>query len=239
MLARLFKPGFAFGWRRCSSRLSIRSFSCHNRRTSAFRIAFDSVAAMGKRKSSSMIAESLPQIPAAPHEIVPPPAKRRASARAVPPPKLAQQSTNPDENPDILDAPEALRASPDATSADERMDVEKAGMNAEKQIKGEKKAVKASKTGKGKKSAEPSIKEEDAESTAVTPATKAQSKDIQFFDPDAEEDGEADEAELQAALSRPPPVNSDFLPLPWKGRIGYVSCVSIIFTATANSLRLV
>lgn len=43
-----------------------------------------------------------------------------------------------------------------------------------------------------------------------------------FLDPEAEEEEEADEEEIQAALSRPPPVNSDYLPLPWKGRLGYV-----------------
>jgi len=32
----------------------------------------------------------------------------------------------------------------------------------------------------------------------------------------------ANEAEITQALSRPPPVNSEYLPLPWKGRLGYV-----------------
>ena len=44
----------------------------------------------------------------------------------------------------------------------------------------------------------------------------------QFLDPEADGEEEPDEEELQAALSRPPPVNSDYLPLPWKGRLGYV-----------------
>ena len=52
---------------------------------------------------------------------------------------------------------------------------------------------------------------------------KEPSKEPQFLDPDDEGLEEADEEEIQAALSRPPPVNSDYLPLPWKGRIGYVS----------------
>ena len=44
-------------------------------------------------------------------------------------------------------------------------------------------------------------------------------------DPEAEDEEdftEEDEAEVNAASSRPPPVNSDYLPLPWKGRLGYV-----------------
>ncbi|KAF2017125.1 UV-endonuclease UvdE, partial [Aaosphaeria arxii CBS 175.79] len=36
-----------------------------------------------------------------------------------------------------------------------------------------------------------------------------------------EPDGENEEDEVRDALSRPPPVNSDYLPLPWKGRLGY------------------
>jgi UV DNA damage endonuclease len=40
-------------------------------------------------------------------------------------------------------------------------------------------------------------------------------------DPDTEAVGPAVEEEVKEALSRPPPVNSDYLPLPWKGRLGY------------------
>ncbi|KAI9828091.1 MAG: UV-damage endonuclease [Thelocarpon impressellum] len=43
-------------------------------------------------------------------------------------------------------------------------------------------------------------------------------------DPEAEADDEDildDVEEVQEAASRPPPVNSDYLPLPWKGRLGY------------------
>lgn len=35
--------------------------------------------------------------------------------------------------------------------------------------------------------------------------------------------GSADVHELKREGARPPPVNSDYLPLPWKGRLGYVS----------------
>jgi UV DNA damage endonuclease len=28
--------------------------------------------------------------------------------------------------------------------------------------------------------------------------------------------------QVNVAAARPPPVNSDYLPLPWKGRLGYV-----------------
>ena len=41
-------------------------------------------------------------------------------------------------------------------------------------------------------------------------------------DPETKGDEEADEEEAKQALSRPPLVNSDYLPLLWKGRLGYV-----------------
>jgi len=40
-------------------------------------------------------------------------------------------------------------------------------------------------------------------------------------DADGLEAGEDEEQEVKEALSRPPPVNSEYLPLPWKGRLGY------------------
>ena len=52
---------------------------------------------------------------------------------------------------------------------------------------------------------------------------------------EANNEEEADEEEIKEALSRPPPVNSDYLPLPWKGRLGYVSQPSLIlFYSCAN-----
>ncbi|KAF3384518.1 hypothetical protein F1880_003065 [Penicillium rolfsii] len=41
------------------------------------------------------------------------------------------------------------------------------------------------------------------------------------LDPESDEDVPVDPEELQEALTRPPPVNSSYLPLPWKGRLGY------------------
>lgn len=43
------------------------------------------------------------------------------------------------------------------------------------------------------------------------------------LDPESEEDVPLEPEELQDALTRPPPVNSNYLPLPWNGRLGYVS----------------
>lgn len=43
------------------------------------------------------------------------------------------------------------------------------------------------------------------------------------LDPESDQEVPVDADELKEALGRPPPVHSDYLPLPWKGRLGYVS----------------
>ena len=164
-----------------------------------------------------------------------PPPKRRASQRKISKVEPNIVSTNPDKNADVLDAPGALRASPDADEPDERIDLEKAGMDVEKQVKEEDNDSPLSEVSDVEspiKSKPPSaIKQGVKKGSKVTPNTNAKektetTKEPQFLDPEAEGDEEADEEEIQAALSRPPPVNTNFLPLPWKGRLGYV-CNSI------------
>ena len=168
-----------------------------------------------------------------------PPPKRRASQRKVSQPNPDTGSTDPNKNPNVLDAPEALRASPDA---DETMNLEEAGMDVVKQVKEEdsdsplseleevEESVEPKKQkGKGKGKGIPAAtmkkvnKGESGKPAVVAKDKKEATKEPQFLDPEAEGDEEADEEEIQAALSRPPPVNSDYLPLPWKGRLGYVS----------------
>ncbi|RMZ85634.1 hypothetical protein DV737_g587, partial [Chaetothyriales sp. CBS 132003] len=52
-------------------------------------------------------------------------------------------------------------------------------------------------------------------------------------DPEADCDNESeDPEEVKQGLSRPPPVNSSYLPLPWKGRLGY-ACLNT-YLRTAN-----
>lgn len=42
-------------------------------------------------------------------------------------------------------------------------------------------------------------------------------------DPDGDDAGAVEDIEIiKTEAGRPPPVNSDYLPLPWKGRLGYV-----------------
>ena len=206
---------------------------------------------MGKRKSSSVLASgpatTTVPIPVPWDESVTRPGKRKRSQRETSKPEPL--STDPDKNADVLDGPEALRASPDADEQDEGMNAAKAGMDVEKQVKKEDDDVPSLVTGGDSDSAlsdlsdmEPPARataakpksgkavEKKAASKTTTPAAKAKAaapaktivKEAQFLDPEAEGEEEGDEEEIQAALSRPPPVNSDYLPLPWKGRLGYV-----------------
>ena len=198
---------------------------------------------MGKRKSlSSVVSESISttlSIPPPTFTDDPtPPSKRRASQRRVSQPKPDTGSTNPNKNANVLDAPEALRASPDASEQDERMNLEAAGMDVAKQVKEEDsdsplsemsdvEPPMATKKGKPKSKATAVRKnglDEQSDKTTVTSKkdTNTPVKEPLFLDPEADGEEEADEEEIQAALSRPPPVNSDYLPLPWKGRLGYV-----------------
>ncbi|KAK5112142.1 UV-damage endonuclease [Meristemomyces frigidus] len=82
------------------------------------------------------------------------------------------------------------------------------------------------------------VKQEVADQTSETPvkaalAKKSKKGEEQDYDPEAEDGEEAvDEDEVKEALSRPPPVNSDYLPLPWKGRLGYACLNTYLRNAT-------
>ena len=230
----------------CISLSLYRSLSSSAYHTSGARgtlISSRQIINMPKRKSiSTAIQEptstTVPPLAAFEPDPAPPP-KRRASQRNVAQPKPDTGSTNPNSNANVLDAPEALRASPDADEPDERMNLEDAGMDVAKQVKEEdddesplsdlsdeeppeKPQATIPKTN-GVASAKKRVKEASGQqSTAASKGKKDTASEPQFLDPEADGDEEADEEEIQAALSRPPPVNSDYLPLPWKGRLGYV-----------------
>lgn len=145
----------------------------------------------------------------------------------------ADAQTNPLLNPEIVDAPNALRASPDSDVdkrfapgpiKDEResgsplSDVPEIAVEPPKKKRNTKKPAE-------KKSTVTTTKEDVSEAAAkAIPAKKTPAKESNGMeDPEADGEEEADEEEVKEALSRPPPVNSDYLPLPWKGRLGYVS----------------
>nr|KMM66726.1 UV DNA damage endonuclease [Coccidioides posadasii RMSCC 3488] len=51
---------------------------------------------------------------------------------------------------------------------------------------------------------------------------KSKTEHLDMLDPEIDSEEPAEEEEVKgAAARRPPPVNSDYLPLPWRGRLGY------------------
>ena len=224
-----------------------------------------SLLAMAKRKSSTIATEH-PSEDSPLLDGHAPPAKRRASGRRSTRPKTISPSTNPHENANVLDAPGPLRASPDAEEEDERMDLGAAGMDVAKQVKVEKedepslvnghdsdsslseildmespvKPGKQAKAIQGKTSADPKSTGNANPTSSKSESTKAKKespRELQFLDPEADDLDEADEEEIQAALSRPPQINSDYLPLPWKGRIGYVGLLFLNLRYFAHLCR--
>lgn len=137
--------------------------------------------------------------------------RRKASARGA-----GKSSTNPNKNGDIMDAPDALRASPDS---DINEGITPGRVKMQEDSESPLSEV---------PEMEPPKKNGASAATKTATATPAKSKpkakvnDDVAQDPEADGDEEADESEIQEASMRPPPVNSSYLPLPWKGRLGYV-----------------
>lgn len=146
--------------------------------------------------------------------------------------------TNPQVNPEIVDAPDALRASPDS-EVDERI--------APGPVKDERGSesplsdvpdIAVEPPKKKRNTNKPAARKDSTAATngdakvvpkTVTPKkTPVKSESGEMGDPEAEGEEEADEEEVMEASSRPPPVHSDYLPLPWKGRLGYVSSIESV-----------
>jgi UV DNA damage endonuclease len=63
-----------------------------------------------------------------------------------------------------------------------------------------------------------------ASTTKIKKEEDAEDEWDKRLDPDGDEEGPVEDVDvLKLEAARPPPVNSDYLPLPWKGRLGYVS----------------
>lgn len=138
------------------------------------------------------------------------------------PSKRVKAATNPDTNSQVIDGADASRASPDnvpnAAVAP--------GLNSDSSLSDvpELDAEPPKKQDRGAKAKPQKVKAESPGPTspvALAKSTKP-SDEAALGDPEADGDEEANEEEIKEALSRPPPVNSDYLPLPWKGRLGYV-----------------
>jgi UV DNA damage endonuclease len=152
-------------------------------------------------------------------------------------------ATNPDVNAEIIDGKDALRASPDADEDGEALNVAKVigrkATNGKRAVKMEgdegdsefsyppidppsNKKVKRTptKASVAAKKGSDEIKAFKAEQAAKKSVVKME--DGEDVEPDVLEDLDAERREARRA----PPVNSDYLPLPWKGRLGYVSLIT-------------
>ncbi|KAF2036154.1 UV-endonuclease UvdE [Setomelanomma holmii] len=165
----------------------------------------------------------------------------------------AATTTNPDDNPEVLDGVTALRASPDghetsglesqlkANITNGTSNGVSASTNTNSDIASPATAdLPAKQNGKvgRKKAVAQHVKAEPVETNiaAINGAAEnvtGPTEDVGIAgDPEAADGLEEDEAEVKEALSRTPPVNSEYLPLPWKGRLGY-ACLNT-YLRTAN-----
>lgn len=132
-------------------------------------------------------------------------AKRRRPSRAN-----SKLATNADVNSQILDSPEAARASPDG-------DVNNAlALDLAKEVKREESPLSDLPDEK------PVAKKHGGKKIVKTKSVAKVANVESTGDPEDDDEAEAGEEEIQEAMSRPPAVNSEYLPLPWKGRLGYV-----------------
>ena len=217
-----------------------RPWTCHPWETSRSFI-------MAKRKRPSLPKEHFGALLS---DVTPSEYEERVSDRSINRLKSESQRrsrsliTNPNANVDVVDGSQALRASPSADAQDERFKIEKAAPEAATQTtaNGEADSLKLDDSdsplseipelvsspeknhGKSGRKAN-GLADREAKPAKQPSKSVATTNESQTLDSDAEVNEEADEEEIQAALTRPPPVNSDFLPLPWKGRLGYVSFV--------------
>jgi UV DNA damage endonuclease len=150
---------------------------------------------------------------------MPPGASRRTSSRRASHVVPAKIDTNPNTNEKVEDGAEALRASPDAAEFDVKSKSPK------------KRRKDATKTEVAEPGLDDTVKVRPSPKRA-SPASVKQEPGLDAADPEADGDEAADPEELQEALSRPPPVNSPYLPLPWKGRLGY-ACLNT-YLRTSN-----
>jgi len=142
----------------------------------------------------------------------------------------AKVSTNPDINSQVIDGADAARASPDsdvneeiAPTAIKQDEGSESPLSDVPEVEPPKKRRAA---GPKKANAVKAEAVEDGNTSKKQPQKAKQpvgGNPAVAGDPEAEgEEGEANEDEIKEASLRPRPVNSDYLPLPWKGRLGYV-----------------
>ena len=156
-------------------------------------------------------------------------ARKRQTWSSVP-----KAVTDPNRNAEVLDGTQAMRASPDAAPRPRRPATNAQGTK-RKRTASAPKSVPALVDDAGSDSPLSNIEEleppvEEVPSKPARPKSKKASAPKgskgaapapRIVDPEADEEELASAEEVKDALTRPAPVNSDYVPLPWKGRLGY------------------
>jgi len=201
-----------------------------------------SIAANSTENTQHLSEASIP-ISRSKSEAKIPLSKRRASSRG-------KIDTNPDHNPDIIDGRTALRASPDADEIGEVLDVKNISglpnksaestttrnpktefyvpdVDTEISIPERKKKAPTKSSIAAKKGADEIKAFMAVQRAKKVVDVKAKQEDgdewEQRIDPDGDNAATVEDVDImKKEAARPPPVNSDYLPLPWKGRLGYV-----------------
>jgi len=151
---------------------------------------------------------------------------------------MATAALNPATNSEIMDGPDALRPSPDSDIYDDVIgqkhqvktedpdDSQLSEVPEPEPTPAKKKRAAPKKEKAPAAEAKTESKRDFAVAAMTTKAalnkpSKSGTTGEERGDPEDDAFEDADPEEIKQALSRPPPVNSDYLPLPWKGRLGY------------------
>ncbi|KAI9795413.1 MAG: UV-damage endonuclease [Piccolia ochrophora] len=176
---------------------------------------------MAKRKRSSAAPVPAAQVetPVSLPLDMHPPSKTRAKRTQH---KVTSTVVDPDLNEDVVDGPDALRCSPSAVDT-VQSSTERAAGASNASTESKKKPVKSKSKVKAKATQASTAGEDVDEDIGKEVKVEAVDSAIPaLLDPEADNaDAPGTAEELKEALTRPPPVNSDYLPLPWKGRLGY------------------
>ncbi|KAM0720049.1 hypothetical protein Q7P37_004185 [Cladosporium fusiforme] len=205
--------------------------------------ATNSQAPPAKRRASARNASAAVVNPDESRDIIDAPDATRASpdntpAEEIVPGPLKLEGEKRSESP-LSDAPDVVEPPKPKAARGKKAAAQKNLKEAESVVAAVVDAAESkapAKKGRGKKK---EVKVEDEGETAAiaasTPAKNTPKKAAsgEAEDPEGEGDDEvADPEELKSAAARPPAVNSSYLPLPWKGRLGY-ACLNT-YLRTSN-----